>query len=648
MPQTISTGHDYPGTGPSAGHPVSRAMLGERLSRLRITLRDLQGLHWTHWLVVGLTLAATLGAAQSVRQRNQEIGEFRFTRETEIVIDQFNKQLKRYEDVLWGGVAAIHARRLNVERDEWASYTKSLRLEERYPAISRLGLIRSVPETELAAFVAEQRLSDPGYEVFPPVHSSLHYPVQYIEPSSEGSGPPGLDGAAESHRKSAIERARDSGQAQISEPIVLGMEDDGIVRSAAVAVYVPFYARHEVPAAAERARLFEGAVAAPIELRSMLRSGNGRKKYVAFKVWDGDSQLLDDPPEDWQWHDDEPLYTLTKTLEMWGRPWTFEFKSTQRFRADAVDHQPLIILAGGSGITALLMTLFIVLTRANRKTTHYITRLSQLSTGLRNKADALEDSNAELERFACVVAHDLKSPLGSISLLCDCIDEDLDGSPVADQIPPEVVGNLKRVQLQIVRMRELIDDIMLYSSDVGATRAMDNVDTRQLIMEIGESLKLAPGELTVVGRLPELQTSRIQLQQVLENLIGNAFKYHPVREEARVRVWVDDLGEFLRFSVRDNGAGIDSRFHESVFEMFQTVPSNTRVDSTGVGLAIVKRAVTSMGGEVGIDSAPGKGATFRFTWPVSREQETTEPAAPTGWVAAAAAENNDGILPHAA
>ena len=101
----------------------------------------------------------------------------------------------------------------------------------------------------------------------------------------------------------------------------------------------------------------------------------------------------------------------------------------------------------------------------------------------------------------------------------------------------------------------------------------------------------------------------------MQNLIGNAFKYHHDPEHALVPIRCRDDGDWFTFSVSDNGPGIDPKFHARIFEVFQTLQSRDKIESTGVGLSIVKKSVENLGGTVGVVSAPGEGTTFEFTWP---------------------------------
>jgi signal transduction histidine kinase len=114
--------------------------------------------------------------------------------------------------------------------------------------------------------------------------------------------------------------------------------------------------------------------------------------------------------------------------------------------------------------------------------------------------------------------------------------------------------------------------------------------------------------------LPTLTTKPLLLSQVLANLIGNAIK-HRDRPDGRVEVTVADQGNHLRFTIADDGPGIDPRYHDRIFAIFQTLKSKDDQESTGIGLSIVKKIIDTEGGEIHLESELGQGTTFWFTWP---------------------------------
>ncbi|MFC7667906.1 ATP-binding protein [Hymenobacter humi] len=147
-------------------------------------------------------------------------------------------------------------------------------------------------------------------------------------------------------------------------------------------------------------------------------------------------------------------------------------------------------------------------------------------------------------------------------------------------------------------------------------QADETVFVRTLLREVVDSLNPPAGfKVELPFFLPTLVTNVVQLQQVFTNLISNALKYHDHPETGTVQIGCDDAGEFYLFSVKDDGPGIDPEYHDRIFVIFQTLTERDTLESTGVGLAIVKKIVERQGGRIGVKSAEGQGAKFVFTWP---------------------------------
>ena len=239
--------------------------------------------------------------------------------------------------------------------------------------------------------------------------------------------------------------------------------------------------------------------------------------------------------------------------------------------------------------------------------------VEQKAEELTRLARALEASNRELDQFAYVASHDLKAPLRGISNLSQWIEDDL-----ADRFTDETREQMHLLRGRVRRMEGLIDGILQYSRAGRTQGPAEAVDTGALVAEVVDLLAPPPEARVVVHPgLPVLRTERLPLQQVLMNLIGNALKHGGERPRVEVSARHDGAGWEL--TVRDHGPGIAPEYHERIFAIFQTLQSRDRMESTGIGLSIVKKMVEGRGGRVWVESAPGHGAAFRFTWP---EEET--------------------------
>ena len=240
----------------------------------------------------------------------------------------------------------------------------------------------------------------------------------------------------------------------------------------------------------------------------------------------------------------------------------------------------------------------------------------------------LEARNRELDQFAYVVSHDLKAPLRGIESASRWIEEDMGPA----NLPAHVREFLGLMRQRVHRMENLITGILDLARVGRVAEVHETVFVRQLLREIAANLNLPPGlQFELPFFLPTLVTTRVQLEQVFTNLISNAVKYHAHPGAATLRIGCDDADEFYRFSVADDGPGIAPEYHERIFVIFQTLVERDTLESTGVGLAIVKKIVERQGGTIGVESAPGQGATFAFTWPKQpaiAQLKTAKAAAP--------------------
>lgn len=223
---------------------------------------------------------------------------------------------------------------------------------------------------------------------------------------------------------------------------------------------------------------------------------------------------------------------------------------------------------------------------------------------------ALEKTNRELDQFAYVASHDLRAPLRGIANLAGWIEEDL-----RDRLTPASRHHLHLLRGRVRRLDALIQGVLEYSRAGQLVDAPTEVDLGALVREVIELVDPPAGfEVVLAPALPKLHAPRVPLQQVLMNLVGNAIK-HASSPVPRVEIGATATDEGWELYVRDNGPGIAPCHHDRIWVLFQTLQPRDRVESTGIGLAIVRKIVEAHGGRAWVESREGEGATFRFTWP---------------------------------
>jgi hypothetical protein len=250
-----------------------------------------------------------------------------------------------------------------------------------------------------------------------------------------------------------------------------------------------------------------------------------------------------------------------------------------------------------------------------------ITARKGMENALIAKAEQLARSNAELEEFAYVASHDLQEPLRTISSYASLLSGRY--AHLLDTKGKEYLGHLIRGSMH---MQSLIRDILSFSG-IGKLPTQVPVDCNVVFGRVVFNLQdviVDSGAEVVSGSLPTVIGDPVLLAQVFQNLIGNALKYRRKDCRPMVTVSVERCGSWWSFAVSDNGIGIESQYHGKIFSVFQRLHSLDEFAGTGIGLAICRKAIQHLGGEISVESDPGLGSVFRFTLPCG-EDEGREP-----------------------
>lgn len=225
----------------------------------------------------------------------------------------------------------------------------------------------------------------------------------------------------------------------------------------------------------------------------------------------------------------------------------------------------------------------------------------------------LEASNRELEQFAYVASHDLQEPLRKVSSFCQLLADHYQG-----QLDEEGEEYIAYAVDGANRMQQLINDLLTLSRVGRSEQARSAVDCNRVIDRVRLDLALAieetGAEVVVSGRLPVVRAQQAEQVQLFSNLVANAIKFHG-DEPPRVEISaVRDNGDW-RFAVSDNGIGIDREYADRIFGVFQRLHARSRYPGTGIGLSVCKKIVESNGGRIWLESKPGAGSTFCWTYP---------------------------------
>lgn len=220
----------------------------------------------------------------------------------------------------------------------------------------------------------------------------------------------------------------------------------------------------------------------------------------------------------------------------------------------------------------------------------------------------LEQSNKELQEYAHVVSHDLKSPLRSISALVHWIKED-----IQKEVTTETYSHLEMIDSTLEHMETLITNVLEYSSLGERPLVIEPVDLNELLQMVVSLLQVPP-HITIKFKcsFPVLNIDGVKMKQLFQNLISNAVRYSDKSAGIIELDYALAKGNHT-FSVKDNGIGIDAAYHEKIFEIFQSLSSHK--ESTGIGLSIVKKILDFYNGNIWVKSTLGSGSTFYFSFP---------------------------------
>jgi signal transduction histidine kinase len=560
-------------------------------------------------LLLSLVITIFVNAAVDERVRK------RFDLSVDDTVDRIERRLQSVEGVLLSSRALFVADG-DVSRDEFARFAGGVGLGQDLTGVLGLGYAASVtPERreELVLRAHTEGMLD--FHAWPPGDRTPQSMVLYFEHlDRSGKGALrddrqllGFDMLSEPTRRTAMLRARDSGLPALSGKVFLGVDQVSAPTGdvPGFVMFVPVYAGVAEPTSVgERRALLRGYIFAPFHADAMFTSLAPAAPTVTYRVYDADAAdpitLVHDSALKLRAAGGRTGGELAtdRRIEQAGRRWRLYFTSRPGFVSGFERSLPGLLGLMGVMVSFVLYRL----TRAEA-------RARDLAEMRQREAERV---SRELDQFAYAASHDLKAPLRGIASLAAWLEEDL-----GDAMSETARKQLSLMQGRVIRLESLIEGMLRYAHAGRLGTTLENVDVASLLIDVVGLLAPPPAaKIKIEPGMPMIVTERAPLTQVFMNLIGNALKYAD-KDDPHVEVRFADDGNFWRFSVRDDGPGIDPQFHERVWGIFQTLHPRDRVESTGIGLSVVRKIVEARGGRAWIESKPGRGATFRFTWPKS-------------------------------
>ena len=573
------------------------------------------------YVVLLISLLLTGLAWHYVRQNVEAQTRTRFAETTRATQEAIERRTKAYLDAIFGARGLFYASQ-SVEREEWDSYVRGIEPDERLKGLQALAFAEYIRPEERESYSRESReksLPEMRPDLNPGGERSAYFPLKFMAPSNEANRSViNEDVYADPQHRIAMDKARNSGLPQATGTIfVLTAPSPGssadLARLPGFAVYLPVYREGEPQdTVAERRRALKGFVVGFFRWDGLLDGvfGGGFDPAIDFELYDsrevGSSERLYDSdgvqragkPEV------ETRFSEERQVEVAGREWSLYFATLPGFEKEAGSNLPGFVLASGVAVSLLLFGITLLLVRNS-------TLAERASKDLEDANRELEGANSELEAFSYSVSHDLRSPLRSIEGFAQILLEDH-----AQGLDEEARGYLRRVRAASRRMALLIDDLLDLSRVTRSSLTRQMVDLSALAREIAAEIEKSQPDrrvrLVIADGLAVRGDPRL-LRVLLENLLGNAFKFTQKEREATIEFGAVTRDGGVAYYVRDNGVGFDEAYATKLFGAFQRLHGSEEFEGTGIGLATVQRIVQRHGGKAWAEGAVGKGATFFFT-----------------------------------
>ncbi len=589
---------------------------------------------WVPYAVLGLSLLATALVGRFIAATTAEVQRLHFEDAASAVVRSVAERMQTYGVALDAGVGLFASSRTPVDADRFERFARQFGVGVRHPGIQGYGYTHTVPADEREAFEARlHREGYPGFRVWPNGRRGTYQPVTYLFPQdARNRAALGYDMRSQATRAETMDRARDTGQAVLSEPVVLVQEIDEDVQRG-ILLYVPVY-RPGAPTETveERRAALEGFVYAPFRAEDLFEGiFEQQPSNVSYSVYDGEpgSGALLYQSGHVTGAPDELELSLVRSLDVAGRTWTLVFRPEPQFLKSSAD-MLLVPLSVGIGVIVSFALFFLVLRETRARA-----RAIDVATELQRSEQRLRDASRAKDEFLAMLGHELRNPLAATRSALEVLR--LSG----DLHDDDAVAALAAAERQMLRQKHLVDDLLDVSRVSRGKIALrrEDLDLRAVFAEAVETARAPAREksqqLEVVAPAQPIPVNGdpTRLVQVLQNLLSNAVKYTPEGGTVTASLALEEGQAVAR--VRDTGIGIPSEALDRIFELFAQVDTSLArsTGGLGIGLTLSRRLVEMHGGTLEAHSdGPGLGSEFvvrlpvtdRVSSPASRERADWE------------------------
>lgn len=577
-------------------------------------------------LLFGLLGLTVVGVGQ-LRQSSQRQVELERERRVAGLASRLLLTLRHHVSAV-EAIADFRSASMRIDRDEFArfvaqplkrgAHVQAFEWIPRVPAEERKAIERRAREGGLSGYRIRRWSYGAGFVAGETSWSTEYYPVFHVEPLRGNESAVGIDLGSHPTRRAALERARDTGRVVATEPIELAQATGA---HAGILVFAPSYSRPGLETISERREHLLGFGLGVFRVEDLVRTSlpeaESRRSTVRLRdVTNGDFVLYSEPRFDELGAEAH----RSRDLEVGGRRWVLDVHSpdTEVFR-----DQPLFLL-GGVLVSLLAFGLVVSISDRHRRVEALVAeRTAELEAAtavLEQAKCGLEKSNRELQQFARVASHDLKTPLRHVGSFSQLLAAEL-----GDELGDDAQLYMDHVLGGVRRMEALIDGLLDLSRAQARHVAFEPVDLERCLDIVRGQLdpSLVESGTVTSGELPTVQGDAVQLMQLLINLVTNGLKYRSERPP-RVHLSASRQAEQWQVVVEDNGIGVEHAHREQVFELFRRLHGPGEYPGSGIGLAICQRVVERHGGRIWVEGRPGGGSRFIFTLPVHESVEGVE------------------------
>jgi signal transduction histidine kinase len=563
-------------------------------------------LAWTPYVVLLTSLLLTLVAGVYVALAGQTAERLRFENLVQQNQDAIAARVETYISLL-RGTAGLLAASDSLDRDEFHAYVDRLKLAEHNPGIQGVGFSLRVLPSDVPAVVERMRRQGlPEFHIWPEGPRPEYHTVIYLEPQDRrNQAAIGYDMFSEPVRRAAMEQARDTGFSAASGRVTLVQEIDPH-KQAGFLIYVPVYRGGGVPATVdERRAALVGFAYSPFRAGDLLSGifGSQREPRISFELYDG----ADPTPANLLYssnHVDDsavyrPTFTTTTTMTVAGREWTLIYATRPAFDTSSARYVvPFVFLTG----VLVSIALFAV------------TRAQVVARAQAEEAVRVRDV------FLSVASHELKTPLttllGNTQLLRRRVARDgglVDRDRRALDVIVDQTDRLNRL------INALLDHSRLQTGRLSIERT--SMSLGLLLRQVLDEIRPTLAEHTLVFEEPgeplTIDGDALRLEQVFQNLVGNAVKYSP--RGGPVVVDLERRDDWAIVRVADRGIGIPAGAIPHLFQQFYRAPNTAEqhIRGLGIGLYLAREIIHQHGGDIAVESVEGAGSTFIVRLPLA-------------------------------